>query len=305
LVCGNKASALTTQNLHERDQMAVKQLPLTGPVVKKSNVLARATWSPESIWETRLIALVAAKIRVDDKDFAEYEIPVSELLQQHGGGRDYQELLIVIDRVMSRVLTIKEENGWVKYNIFSRCRYLLGLGVVQVSFHPDLKPHFLNLKERFVQYNLIEYMLLPSVYSQRIYEFLMSWKGVAEYEISVEELHEMLDTPETYRKDFNVMRCRILDKAQTDITTKTLLDYVWEPIKKGRRVVAIKFIFDRKKIKQDRKDVEKEAKQALVNANNKIALEVVRCTEQKQGKCQRDNKKSICEACEKMGMAPL
>jgi hypothetical protein len=282
--------------------MSVKQLPLPGAIIKKSNVLARAAWSPDSIWETRLIALVAARIRVDDVDFMDYEIPVAELLQQHGGGRDYQELMIGIDRVMSRVVTIKEADGWTKYNIFSKCQYLIGFGVVRVSFHPDLKPHFLNLKERFVQYSLMEYLMLPSVYSQRIFEILMTWKGCAEYEIMVDDLHEMLGTPEAYRKDFNILKCRILEKAHGDINKKTMLRYEWEPVKKGRKIVAVRFIFDMKKVMHKRKQLEQTQQQEIKDKNNKNGLDAVACFAEK-GVCEcPTNKKMICQACKTMGI---
>ncbi len=280
--------------------MPVKQLPLPGPIIKKSNLLARAAWSPESIWETRLIALVAAKIRVDDENFQEYEIPVSEFWE-YEGGKDYKDLMVGIDRVMSRIVTIKEADGWTKYNIFSKCHYLLGLAVVRVSFHPDLKPHFLNLKKRFVQYSLMEYLMLPSIYSQRIFELLMTWRGMAAYEIPTEDLHEMLGTPEDYRKDFCEFRRRVLDKAQNDINKKTMLRYEWEPVKKGRRVVAVRFIFDLKKVAEKRKQIKADERQAGIDLRNKHAVAVFACQALKGPKCLANtNEKDVCKVCHMM-----
>ena len=42
--------------------MAERQLPLPGEIVKKSNALARARWSADSVWEPRLVALLASKL---------------------------------------------------------------------------------------------------------------------------------------------------------------------------------------------------------------------------------------------------
>jgi plasmid replication initiation protein len=273
--------------------MSVKQLPLPGAIIKKSNLLARASWSPESIWETRLIALVASKIRVEDENFLEYEISVSDFWQRdHGGGKDYSSLIMGIDRLMGRVITIKEETGWTKYNIFSKCVYLIGLGIIRVSFQPDLKSHFLGLKSRFVQYNLFEFLLLPSIYSQQIFELLMSWRTLVAYEIPVEDLHDMLGTPEDYRKDFCSFRRRVLDKAKKDINQKTMLRFDWEPIKKGRKVVAVRFVFD-----------EKKQKELTAKENNKshaatvlTLFKALECAE--KGNCKKQKTK-ICETCEK------
>ena len=49
--------------------MDVKQLMLPGKTVKKSNALARARWSPDSVWEPRLVAMLAAQIKPGDTDF--------------------------------------------------------------------------------------------------------------------------------------------------------------------------------------------------------------------------------------------
>jgi plasmid replication initiation protein len=278
--------------------MSEKQLPLPGAIIKKSNLLVRAAWSPESIWETRLIAIVASKIHIEDANFLEYEIPVAEFWQrEHGGGKDYSYLMTGIDRLMGRVITIKEETGWTKYNIFSKCVYLKGQGIIRVSFHPDLKSHFLGLKSRFVQYNLFEYLMLPSIYSQQIFELLMSWRTVVAYEIRVEDLHEMLCTPEEYRRDFCSFRRRVLDKAKEDINKKTMLRFEWEPVKKGRKVVAVRFIFDEEARK---KRVEKEGFEARRKKgveNNLNFFEALECAE--KGVCQKQ-KTEKCKVCELM-----
>jgi len=226
--------------------MAEKQLTLdTGEIITKSNALARARWSAESVWEPRLVALLASKVRQHDMDFHVYEIPVAEVMQGHGakGGKNYREIAAVVDRVMSRVLTIYDDDGWTKYNVFSRCRYKKKTGILELGFHPDLRPHYLNLKDKFVQIGLMEYLTLPSVYSQRIFEFLKSWDDKPETSIFLSGLHEMLDTPESLRKNFAHFRRRVLEQAHKDIHEKTKLTYDWEPIKTGNAVTEIRFIF--------------------------------------------------------------
>ena len=151
--------------------MAEKQLPLPGELVKKSNALARARWSAESVWEPRLVALLASKVRAEDTDFQVYEIHVSELLQKAHSGRDYQEIESVVDKVMSRVLTIRDDKGWTKYNVFSRCRFRRDEGILELGFHPDLKQHYLQLQKNFVKYNLMEFLLLHTL--TYIYSFII------------------------------------------------------------------------------------------------------------------------------------
>lgn len=281
--------------------MAGKQLVLPGEIVKKSNALARARWGAESVWEPRLVALLASKVRADDTDFHVYEIPVSEVMpEREKGGRDYREVEAVVDKVMSRVLTIREGGkNWVKYNVFMRCRYRAEEGILELGFHPDLRPHYLNLQKQFAQFNLMEYLLLPSIYSQRIFEILKSWADRPDVRIPLLELHEMLDTPDSLKQDFAQFRRRVLEKAHADIYEKTSLRFEWEPVKKGKAVTDILFIFDVKR----RIEMKKQQEQAEKSKQSKAAVglmqEANKCALAKDFVCEKqDNKKGICKACQ-------
>lgn len=225
--------------------MDVKQLMLPGKTVKKSNALARARWSPDSIWEPRLVAMLASQIKSGDTDFQTYEIRLVDLLGKDPGGKGYQEFEKVIDKVMSRVITLRNDDDWKKYTMFSSCEYISKKGILKIGFHPDLKEHYLQLNQ-YIKYNLIEFMLLPSIYSQRLFEFLKSWDDRKETIIELKELHEMLDSPKSFKESYKDFRRFVLEKAHKDILKFTNIYYSWEPIKRGRAVYAIKFIFGKK-----------------------------------------------------------
>jgi plasmid replication initiation protein len=231
------------------------QLPLPGKIIKKSNAIARARWQPESIWEPRIVALVASKVRESDEDFQTYKIPVAELT----GGSDsslsgfqYKEIKKSILHIAKASILIpgeKNPHNFMTYPIFSACGYEDGYLVAR--FDPDLKPHFLHLKAQFTAYNLMEYLMLPSSYSQQIFEFLKSWANAPEVLVPIAELHELLNLPESFRKNFAEFRRWVLEKAHKDITGKTALRYEWVPVKKGRAVVAVRFIFAAGRIAQE------------------------------------------------------
>ena len=98
-------------------------------IIKKSNLLARAAWSPESVWESRLVAIVAAQVHQDDKDFTMYRVPVTDLLagaDVTNTGRVYKALDELTDKAMTRLVKIKEGRSCIKYTLFSKCQFTEG-----------------------------------------------------------------------------------------------------------------------------------------------------------------------------------
>lgn len=281
--------------------MAERQLTLPGEIVKKSNALARARWSAESVWEPRLVALLASKVRADDTDFHVYEIPVTEVMPERAkGGRDYKEIEIVVDRVMSRVLTIRDENGrgWTKYNVFSRCRYRPEDGVLELGFHPDLRPHYLNLQRNFAQYSLMEYLTLPSIYSQRLFEILKSWSDKPDVVIELADLFEMLDVPSSHRSNFAAFRRRVMEKAHKDICGKTSLRFEWEPIKRGQAVAAIQFIFSRSLATKIAKEKAAITQEKQSRKNNELFRAAHECLSKLGGTCTKSRPRTPkCQVC--------
>lgn len=230
--------------------MAERQLTLPGPIVKKSNQLARAAWPAQSVFEPRLVALVASRVTVEDEDFKEYKIPIDELFREDGG-ETIKRVEAVTDLLQSRVITIPDEDGWTKYNVFIKSKLSMSERCVIAQFHPDLKTHYLALKGHFTQYSLFEFLLLPSVYSQRIFEILKSWQpSYPEVTLPLLELYEQLDVPNSHKKDFGNFRKRVLVQAHRDIHKHTSLRYEWEPIKRGRSVVGVRFVFTEKRVGQ-------------------------------------------------------
>lgn len=275
-----------------------KQSSSLGTIVKKSNALARAKWAPQNIYEPRIVALVASCVQVDDEDLHSYLIPAKGLLGNNFGGKDQKELCGIVDSLMSRVLTLQsDERGWAKYQIFIRCRYHRDKGLLDVQFHPDLKQHYLGLKKHFTKYSLAEFLSLKSTYSQRLFEILKSWSNKPEITLKIESLHEMLQTPNSQKKNFGEFRRRALEKAYKDINENTSLRYEWEPIKTGRKVTEIRFVFS--PIRQQALASKKTDEQS--QNNNKLFFEAVACWKKQAQICVAPNSRTpeVCRICKK------
>lgn len=216
-------------------------------IVKKSNAIVRAYWPIESVWEPRMVAILASKIHVNDEDFQTYEIPISDVLGKNYGGDHLKELREAAKNIMKHPFTIQETpDREAVYNILSKAVIDRKKGVIELEFHPDLKPHFLQMKANFTQYSLTEFLGLSSTYSQRLYELLKSYSGQDYVDLALDELYKTLDVPVSFKKDFGNFRRLVLEQADKDIVRANLsLQYSWTPIKSGRggKVTAIRFAF--------------------------------------------------------------
>lgn len=238
-----------------------------GRMVRKSNAIIMAKWQPDSIWEPRIVALVASKVVDSDEDFLVYRIPVAELLGKSGARlsvEKYKEIVKSIEGLRKATVRISGDTpyNFRQYNIFAMCGYENDCLVAQ--FHPDLKPHFLKISSQFTAYKLFEFLALPSIYSQRLYELLHVWSSRTSVELPLTEMHRLLSTPQFMRDNFKDFRVRVIEKSRKDIKEKTGFDFDWEPVKQGRAVVAVRFFF-KQGLKGEKTHATGEAQHTSVN----------------------------------------
>lgn len=285
-------------------KMAMQQLTLPGEVVKKRNELIRSRINIANVDGSRILANLIACVRHDDTQFKDaYRVSVKDFLSDQGGG-SYARIKGICRELVKATAEMEEPdpvnpNGNPVFRarpFFSDLVY--SKGVIEASFNEKMRPLLLDLRRCFTQYNLMEYLSLPSLYSQRLFEILKSWANAPEVILSVAELHRLLDTPPSFRADFKALRVYVLEKAHKDIQGKTSLRYEWEPVKAGRSVESIRFMFapGRKAIAEAEQTKAKETKQKRLESQRiQRALE---CAKEKKGECAtQDNKPIICKAC--------
>lgn len=287
--------------------MAMKQLTLPGELVKKSNEFVRSRLKLENATAGKIFTSIIACIRPEDKDFKDYEIPASALFRpEDKGGRSYALVRKALKSITGYVVEIdlsdEPEPDYVMYPLFTKASYKNGIVTAQV--HPDLKPHFINLAGQFTQYNLLDYLVLSSIYSQRLFEILNSYeKTCPAKKLTLAELHFMLNTPDSLKQDFAQFRRRVLEPAHKEIIQKTRLEYEWKPIKNGRSIEAIQFIFSKKALEEK----EKEEQQKRVMQQRKYIKPALDCAKLTKpdfvdGKCPKEKKKIYkCRLCKEMG----
>ena len=228
--------------------------------ILKSNALISARYKQKyTLHGQKTILWILSQIDKNDIDNNdEYTLSVKEYSDALGIDPSYiyQEAQNIAEKLMSKILSIKEENGnWIV------CAWLSGMryenGTLYVSIYPPLKPHLLALKSNFTTYQLKYSLELSSTYAIRIYELLSQYRTIGNRIIDVGELREMLGIQPGELKQFVDLRNGVLNIAQREINAKTDIAFDWKPIKTSRTITRIKFLITQKArlLDEDKKDM--------------------------------------------------
>lgn len=290
--------------------MAKEELSVPGTLVKKSNSIIRTRITVKSVEASRILAHLVACIRTDDEKLQQaYSVAAKDIIP-YIGGENYKRIKGTCKELAAAFAETEESDPdgphpiFTAQPFFTRIRYKKG--VITATFNPFMQPYLLELKGCFTVYNLTEYLSLPSLYSQRIFEITKSLANSKDGEaiISMADLHRFLDSPKSFQANFKDFRRFVLEKAHRDITEKTSFRFEWEPVKVGRSVEKIRFIFSggKKTLAQKEQEKAKEEKAKRLQAQRiRRALE---CAKLKQGDCRKmDNKPIVCKVCRYFGLA--
>lgn len=118
-----------------------------------------------------------------------------------------------------------------------------GLWQIELTASQTAMKYFFNIEDLgYLRYKLKLITSLTSRYSYIMFIYLESNRYRKEWEIPLDELKEILncEKEETY-KEFKRFNDLILKKVQKELKEKAECKYSYTPIRKGRKVMSIKF----------------------------------------------------------------
>lgn len=220
------------------------------PVITQANELTEARYFL-TIGEQKIILLLISMINPDDTDFKNYEMKISEFAKIMGltGNSIYERMNDTLDKLLSRVIHIPKETGFLKIGWVSSAEYIIGSGVVQLSFDSKLKPYLLQLQKNFKSYNLNLIVKFKSAYSVRIYMLLKQYEKIGFREFELEELKEVLGIKVNEYQKYADFKKRVLDQAKKEFETKNKetggylsdITFELETIRTGREITRLRF----------------------------------------------------------------
>ena len=229
-------------------------------LIKKANQLIEARYKFD-VWETRFFLTVLSHIRRGDEDFQLYRIWYKDVIKTFGlrSNQSYDLLREAGRSLMRKTFKVSNvENGFnreTEYHIIRTVNYLSegqqGKGVeeqeyLDVSVEPEMKPLLLQLQRNFTAYDLRNIVKLGT-YPVRMYELLKQYETIGERTLRIDELKRMFELKDEYPLFANFHQ-RVIKPSVREInkhTDITITDL--GRIKEGRRVVALRFVFESKR----------------------------------------------------------
>ncbi|MET4076479.1 replication initiation protein [Hymenobacter sp. UYCo722] len=222
-------------------------------IVAQHNALVNARFSFVPL-QMRLFLALLARISLDDTEFKEHVIPVSELLFERHGGSAYQQLDEMCDDITSFKLYIeiledgtRKRRRRPKYDyipLMAKAGYDGDVGGIVAAFNPLIMPYLLQLREsgNFTLADLDELRKLKSPSSVRIYWLLKEYSDFGQRTVTPEQLRFMLNIAENEYPRFSNFKARVLDRAQLELA-RTDMPFTYELERQNQLVQRIKFLF--------------------------------------------------------------
>lgn len=117
-----------------------------------------------------------------------------------------------------------------------------GLWQVKLECTQKAMKYFFNVENLgYLRYKLRCITSITSRYTYIMFTYLEHNRFRKSWEVSVEELKQILDCNADRYKEFKYFKTEVLARVQKEMHEKTECRYSYEPIKKGRSVVAVRF----------------------------------------------------------------
>ena len=118
-------------------------------------------------------------------------------------------------------------------------------GWVELNFWHKVVPLLTNLRKQFTSYKLQQASSLRSIYSWRLLELLTRFEANGWAEYSVDDFGKSMDASEKQMANFAKLRTKIIEPAVAELIEKDNWLIQWRTIKAGRKVVRLRFDFQR------------------------------------------------------------
>ena len=220
-------------------------------LVQKSNPLQSLSETSMTLPEFKILDAYLSRIDSHDEEKRYVRFEKGELEQLLGVTRILKPDLEKRLRNLFQVLEIHDntkQKGFKLISLFSTAECEQdenGLWQVDLACTPEAMEYIFNIDNiGYLRYRLKNVIDLTSRYSYILYLYLENNRFRKSWDVDLDELKKLLCcTAETYSQYYR-LNDLILKRCHKELTEKTPLRFTYEPIKKGRKVIAIRFTLE-------------------------------------------------------------
>lgn len=214
--------------------------------VRKSNTLNEIRNSDITTYEYRLFCIYLAHFKMNDPDDNTVTFNLSDYTKIVGLDRPRpRDIDNQAKNILSRSVRVRNaDGGFDRYSIFDNFKLhkIDDTWCVTLECGKGIGPLIREERGKFIRYKLYNAIFLKSFNQQRIYELLKQYEKIGQRTLQLEDLREYLSIGKNeYPVWYNFSR-DVLKVAQKAIAECTDITFEYEPIKKGKKVVAVKFV---------------------------------------------------------------
>ncbi len=235
--------------------MLKKEYPCT-----KHNLLTEMRANSMSLQELRFLSIYISKINPLDLNSRYVEFKLDEFQKIMGLGRINQKhIKEVFSRLLCKVVEIPintgRRKGFSMVTLFNKCQCFWDDDreetLIIIDAHDDMLPLLFDVQKDFLKYQLWNCLRLKSVNQVRMYEILKQYQTAKTRTLSIVDLKDMLGIKKTEYSVWQDFKSKVLEVCKKALKENTDIFFEYEPIKKGRKFVEIKFLIYKNKDYKD------------------------------------------------------
>lgn len=219
--------------------------------VQKSDPLVLMRSVPFSLGELKVLDTYISRINAADDSRTTVIFTKEEYEELMGISKINADVLKKhAEGLLGKIVTLEMPNkSFLKFVLFTSAYYHLddcGVPIIELSCSPQAKDLFFCIgKYHYFKYALENVINLTRKASYLLYLHILTNRYRGEWELLLDELRdEVLDCKEQASyQEYKIFKNRVLDPAVKEVNKKTDCHFTYEPIKRGRKVAKIKFIY--------------------------------------------------------------
>lgn len=215
--------------------------------IEKLNILNEMKSNNMLLTEIRFFSIFLSKINARDITTRQIKFTVSDFKKIMELKRvRIEDLQRTTNGLLSKIVNIPVTNGgYEAFQLFKECKVYKDENnewYITIDAHDKALPLMFEFKEKYFTYELWNALRLGSSNQIRMYELLKQHQKQGEWTFSISELRELLFIEKQEYPRFGDFKNWVIEKARKALADHTDIYFNYELIKKGAKVIAIKFI---------------------------------------------------------------